>query len=848
MYRILVIGLFALGLATGLTLGAFVAAPPTVSLADPTPATYAQLPVLGYVGNDTNKVDWVIEAQNVGSTWTKVALLLFADNQGVCQAQVSPPFKIECSGLLKAGSAWTWTSAQVPGAARSAVAFSFSPSPADNPTAYRCDQLAALRNQSWPGGWPGVSPTPGQFPFTWNAFNGQPIAVEVLRKKPGNTNPTFVMSGGYNALGPAQAGRYDPAFGGYAYYTPAVYSGYSGLNSWLYIQNGGTDCTSIELWFKAEDECLRSQICSISQLAPGYTAVFNVSTCLPQGVVSSAWIRATQPLAIVADQVGNNILMTYNGIAAQLCYDTSGGCLDDGGGAQVAYGPLTYREQQGWDTRIYVQNLSGTVAAKVKVYFLDNGGGIITTMVDWVCPRGGQDFYLPLVNNLPGNYVGAVRVESQAWASPGDAMVNAPNIAATAELVQYNGSTGASPLQAVAYNLIPESQGYTWQAGAGQGGLSSGVGLIGVPSLMQRGNSLGLVTNLAVQNIVPYPGFTNFVIFIYDQNGLIDYVCEQLSQESVEYIDFSTWGILDTGFRGSAVISATYWQHEVFAPNGAPLRNVVGLGAVKIERVVPGSNVLIAGDVASASEGFPLPPGFDFGGFPVQCPGVPATCAPVTLTLTACGANFTTAASIYAGATVTLSDYNGAVIGTRVIGGDGVISFPNLTSGRPYTVQVSAPRKPIPFPAGGVDTIDMAAFSQSFTIPCQAVAGEIAMSLGPPTGVVAGYLVSSCAGGLSQVRDNTEVQLWLPPSGASNPSGVYLQSAYTNAEGYFRFRPVNPCLAYQIRVVDGASTRIADGIIGGAETVQTGATGGQPQQYVISAANGQVCDVRPDPP
>lgn len=842
------IGPLALALFAGLTLGAAFGAPATVSRADSTPATYVQLPVLGYIGNDSTKAEWVIEAQNVGSTWTKVALLLFSDNQGLCQPQVSPPFKLECSGLLRPGSAWTWTNAQLPGAARSAVAFSFSPSPDDNPNAYRCDQLAALRGQAWPEGWPGVSPTPGQFPFAWNVFAGQPIAVEVVRKKPGNTNPTFVMSGAYNGVGAAQAGRYDPTFGGYAYYAPAVYSGYGGLNSWLYIQNGGTECTSVELWFKAEDECLRSQICSISQLSPGYTAVFNVSTCLPQGVVSSAWIRASQPLAIVADQIGSNLLMTYNGIAAEPCYASNGACLDDGGGSQVAYGPLTYREQQGWDTRIYVQNLSGSVAAKVKVYFLDNGGGIITTMVDWVCPRGSQAFYLPLVNNLPGNYVGAVRVESQAWTSPGDPLVSAPNITAVAELVQYNGPAGSSPLQAVAYNLIPENEGYTWQAGAGQGGLSSGVGLIAVPSLLQRGNTLGLETNLAVQNIVPYPGFTDFVLFIYDQNGLIDYVCEQLSQQSVEYIDFSTWGIINAGFKGSAVISATYWQHNVFAPTGASLRNLVGLGAVKIERVVPNGTLAIAGDVASASEGFPMPPGFDFGGFPVVCPGVPTSCAPITLTLSACNGSFTSASSVYAGATVSLADMDGSVVGTQVLSANGVVTFPNVTSGRPYTIQVSAPRKPIPFPAGGIDNIDIASFTQAFTIPCQPVAGNVTLSLGPPTGVVDGYLVASCSGGLSQPQASVEVQLWLPSSGSSTGSGVYLQSAYTNTDGYFRFRPVNPCLTYEIRAVAGSSTLVASGILGGAETVQTGSTAGQAQQYVISAANGQVCDVRPDPP
>ena len=82
-------------------------------------------------------------------------------------------------------------------------------------------------------------------------------------------------------------------------------------------------------------------------------------------------------------------------------------------GSSVAYGPLIYSEFQGWDTAIVVQNLSRTTAAKVKVYFLDRSGDIVTTLVDWICPRGSQTFYLPAVAALPGNWVGSVRVESQ---------------------------------------------------------------------------------------------------------------------------------------------------------------------------------------------------------------------------------------------------------------------------------------------------------------------------------------------------------------------------------------------------------------------------------------------------
>ncbi|MCW5851095.1 MAG: hypothetical protein KIT87_13550 [Anaerolineae bacterium] len=819
----------------------------------PSGGNYVQLPVLGYVGNESTGVDWVIEAQNVGATWTKIALLLFQENQGFCQPQVAAPFKLECTGLLKPGSAWIWTSQQVSRAAKSAIAFSFNPFPAYNPQYYRCESLDTLRRTAaWPEGWPSVSPSPGAFPFNWNPFLGQPIALEVVRKVPGNTNASLVMAGGYSALNATMEGRYDPVFGGFAYYAPVVYSGFMGFNSWLYIQNSGSECSSIEIWFKAQDDCLRAQICEVLQIAPGYTAQFNVSTCVAPGFVGSAWIRASQPLGIVVDQIGSNVLMSYTGIAAQLCFVFNGQCLDDGGGAKVAYGPLIYREQQGWDTRVYVQNLSGVTAAKVKVYFLDHNGGIITTIVDWVCPRGEQTFFLPLVNNLPGQYVGQIRVESQGWESPGDPFVSAPGIAAVAELIQYNSAARTQPTQAIAYNLFPETQGYLWQLGAGTGGTKSGVGLIGIPSLLQRGNSLGLVTEIAIQNIVPKPGFTDFAIYIYDQNGLIDYVCEKLNEKQVEYIDLSRWGIINPGFKGSAVISAIYWDHKVFDQAGGYTRNLVGLAAVKIERVVPTSNMPMPGDVAAGSEAFPIPPlfsncpSFDFEGFPVVCPGVPANCSPVTLVLTICPPNSSTTTSVYAGATVALYNQGGQLLGSRVIGANGQATFTGITSGQIYTAQVNAVRRAVPFPSGGVDQIDMPGFTAQVSVSCQTQANQVYMAtITPPTGFIAGYLVADCS--TRSIFRQREIQLWIPPS-ANNQGGTYLQSAFSNPNGYFEFRGLNPCIVYELKIVQGSVVAVVMGVLAGAENVQTGVTAGQPQKYIISDAAGVVCDVLPDPP
>ncbi len=144
---------------------------------------------------------------------------------------------------------------------------------------------------------------------------------------------------------------------------------------------------------------------------------------------AAAWLRSTQPLGIVVDIIGRDVLMTYVGEPASYDYpfDPEDPGDDEGFsiGDQMAFGPLMYSEYQGWDTGVQVQNLSPVVNAKVKVYFLDRSGDIITTLVDWICPRGSQTFFLPVIADLPGNWVGSIRVESQEWWTPGTSAISA---------------------------------------------------------------------------------------------------------------------------------------------------------------------------------------------------------------------------------------------------------------------------------------------------------------------------------------------------------------------------------------------------------------------------------------
>ncbi len=72
------------------------------------------------------------------------------------------------------------------------------------------------------------------------------------------------------------------------------------------IQNSGIDCTSLEIWFKAQDDCMRPVLGDVLTVSPGETVRFDPSTVVGPDWMGSAWIRSTQPLGIVVDTIGPN--------------------------------------------------------------------------------------------------------------------------------------------------------------------------------------------------------------------------------------------------------------------------------------------------------------------------------------------------------------------------------------------------------------------------------------------------------------------------------------------------------------------------------------------------------------
>jgi len=599
------------------------------------------LPALNSLGTDERACDAFVAVQNVGITTTK-AILLTWDSAGACPPQCNGPAQVECSGLIQPGAAWTFH----PVNAYSGIVFSVSAATwplrhaddifadalcqiLDDKVVGDCDEYRRFK-RAFDGRtkWRRRGPDPDFGPFA-----GEPIAAHVLRRCQSQDRGVPITSS-YTAPGRLTQGRRDPDFGGFAYHAPALYADRRGMNSTIYLQNLGLECTGVEVWFRGENECLRSQICEVPALAPGESYPLDVSACAGPDWRGSAWLRAGQPLAIAVDNRSAEVLMTYTGRPAELNFtfapDTPAPDQPCDPfftpGSQVNYAPLIYREFQGRDTTLWVQNLSSTLNAKVKVVFLDASGGIITALTDWICPRGSRTYHLSLIANLPGRWVGSARVESQNWFAAGSLSVPAPNILSVAELVRYSDPTHATALEGLAYPLLTEAEAFDWQTGPPAQPLCPGPGCIGRLALPAVSESDTSTTEIALQNLVSQPGLTNVAVFLYDQNGLLDILCQTLNSQQLEYIDLAGWGYINPGFKGSAVISATAWDHPVFDQAGQLKVNPVGLAGVIIQRSRT-ETFDTPGDQSAGSIAFPVTAPFHPGSFtlpesltPPECP------------------------------------------------------------------------------------------------------------------------------------------------------------------------------------------------------------------------------------
>jgi len=500
----------------------------------------------------------LVQVQNVGSSPTKVVMDLYGASNGKCPPQNIGLVGTECSGYLKPGVAWTFELKDKIGV-KSAIIYAVVPGTED----------------------PACGGNGARQP-------GQPLAVVVNRIGPDTSDSDTIVSS-YTGNPIQMQEGFGYTTGTFQYYVPTILKGLSySWNTDIWIQNAGDQCTSVEVWYQQQGYCEEWIVEQVGAIAPGETAL--ASNDLPDNWVGSAWIKASQPLSIVVDEIGPGLMMCYRGVPADACE-----------GSLINYAPLIYREHSGWDTGIQVQNLSTIVKASVKVHFLDNNGGIISAVEDQICPSGSQTFYLPAIDNLPGQYIGAVRIESQVWWDSASPPAELPYILSVVNLINH--STG----QALSYNAFPTQQ------------------VVGIDSVVfpflakEMQDPFGppgstWTSKIAVQNLNPNPGQTSICINIYDHSKLIRSIHQNLRDLQVIYIDLSNIGDLPPNFSGSGILKI-----ESSTQSGTP-----SVAAVVVERVTG----YPSGDLAKAYEGLPIFLPTAQATVPATTPLAPATTMP----------------------------------------------------------------------------------------------------------------------------------------------------------------------------------------------------------------------------
>lgn len=349
------------------------------------PGRRVQLPAIDHKdGWET----WV-QVQNVGATDSGVVVFFWGDYSNKCPANDPGPIRTACIRVPE-NAVWTLKS-HIPIHAKSAIVYSVA--------------TLALNDACEDAG-DAVGDT-----AAWMAWEdayedtGEPLAVTVQRK--GSNDFGTAVSSTYPGYTESMQGEGPP----YQYFTPYAMKGYHNLSTEMIIQNSGDQCTPVSIYYREQSPCFFEWVQHVEQLAPGESVRLRVPDEINCDWLGSAYVQANEPLSIVVDQTSfskycldpddRGTLLTYWAQPYKPAGDT------------LLYAGLLFRQWSGWQTGIQVQNLTQeSLPTFVTVDFMDNSGGELMFLGDWVCPNGANTFFLPAITDLGLDYVGAANIQS----------------------------------------------------------------------------------------------------------------------------------------------------------------------------------------------------------------------------------------------------------------------------------------------------------------------------------------------------------------------------------------------------------------------------------------------------
>jgi hypothetical protein len=532
------------------------------------PGKRVQLPA---IDNENGWETW-IQVQNVGTTDSGVVVFFWGDYSEKCPANDPGPIDTACMRVPKS-AVWT-LQAHIPTQAKSAIAYSV----ATTVFGEACEDAGDVVGDT--DGWQAWEDTYGG--------TGEPLAVIAHRK--GTNDFGTVVSSAYPGFTESMMGEGPP----YQYFTPYAMRRYHDLYTVMVIQNSGDQCTAISIYYKEQAPCVFELMQHIEQLAPGESIRVRVPDEINCEWLGSAYVQANEPLSIIVDQTSfskycvdsndRGTLLTYWAQPYKPASNT------------LAYANLLFRMSSGWQTGIQVQNLTQeSLSTFVTVNFMDNSGGELIFLGDWVCPNGATTFFLPAITDLGADYVGAADIQSH-------------------KQVDYPGGheTGGQPIFAVVdvkKTLVYSDTFERWEPalpGQAQGGaynadpLSAHQGwrYIALPSISKSDEA---ISTIAIRNNSNCNRI-QLRINIHDATGAKQTIFSSLwlGPKQLRLVDLANIGTVASGFIGAGIV-------EVISEE--QLCDKDGDGHIDPELVMPSAIVFNkgqpSGDITTVYDGIP---------------------------------------------------------------------------------------------------------------------------------------------------------------------------------------------------------------------------------------------------
>ncbi|MFQ5811852.1 MAG: hypothetical protein ACE5I2_01455 [Anaerolineae bacterium] len=524
------------------------------------------------IDNENGWETWA-QMQNVGTADTGVVVFFWGDYSEKCPANDPGPIDTACMPIL-GNAVWT-LKATIPSQAKSAIAYSVAT------TVFReaCEDAdeAVGDTSAWQA-WEDIY-----------GGTGEPLAVVVQRT--GQNDFGTVISSAYPGLTESMHGEGSP----YQYFTPYAMRRYHNLYTQLVIQNSGDKCTAVSIDYKEQGSCVFERVQYIEQLAPGESVRRRVPDEIKCEWLGSAYVQASQPLSIIVDQTSfskycpdsddRGTLLTYWAQPYRPASDT------------LAYADLLFRAWSGWQAGIQVQNLTQeSLPTFVTVDFMDNSGGELLFLGDWICPNGATTFFLPAITDLSFDYVGAADIQSHTQVDypsgretdgqPISAVVDVKKVLVYSDTFDKWVTASPGEAQGGSYNANPLSAKRGW-------------GYIALPSISKSDE---VTSTIAIRNNSNCNRI-QLQANIHDSTGAKHTMISNLwlGPKQLRLIDLANIGTVVPGFIGAGVVEVT---------SAEQLCDTDGDGHIDPEPVMPSVIVLNkghpSGDITTTYEGIPF--------------------------------------------------------------------------------------------------------------------------------------------------------------------------------------------------------------------------------------------------